>query len=193
MCDSRFLKRSPWAPVPLQRGVEGVVSNCLRAPTRHAHVCAAGDLMPPHHPGEHHRQATQAGLPAQDRRWWRPLPKLGCSAATLPMPTLALVDYCSSPEQREHSFYAPTHRCFSTPPSPRRFVWSIALSRRCCAYVNAVLGSTNTSPTAWLQECHSDDDKKKKPIVWLSPNLQVEFLAACCSICAQKTYGAMFS
>ena len=74
-------------------------------------------------------------------------------------------DYSSSPEQREHSFDAPTHRCFSTPPSPRRFDWIIALSRRCCAYVNAVLGSTNTSPTAWLQECHSDDDKKKKPIV----------------------------
>ena len=149
--------------------------------------------MPPHHHEERHRQATQAGLPAQDRRWWRSLPKLGCSAATPPPPTLAQVDCSSSPEQREHSFGAPTHRCFSTPPSPRIFVWSIALPRRCCAYVNALLGSTNTSPTASLQACQSDDDKKKKPIVWLSPKLQVEFLAACCSICAQKTYGAMFS
>ena len=76
--------------------------------------------MPPHHHEERHRQATQAGLPAQDRRWWRSLPKLGCSAATPPPPTLAQVDCSSSPEQREHSFDAPTHRCFSTPPSKLR-------------------------------------------------------------------------
>ena len=109
MCDSRFLKRSPWAPVPLQRGV---VSNCVksigtggvgRRPRRRPRTRRA--LLSP-------RRGARARAPRPPRmrvgggRHARRVPRRGLRRA---LRRAGAAPPCSG---REHSFGAPTHPVF---------------------------------------------------------------------------------